>query len=341
MGLYRLLLAVAVVLSHLGFDTWLFDLSPGVVAVVSFFVISGYVTSALIEKHYDSLAQAPQFLLDRVMRIFPQYLVYLAAAIGLLVIGGDLVANWLPVTPVTVALNALMLPTSYYMLSDAAQALNPPTWTLGLEFTFYLFAPILIIKRWTVAAFVLSMIVFGLAFSGVIDTDVYGYRLIPGTLFIFLCGSFMRPSATTLQRGLVVVAWVIAAAMLVLFAMIPRFHVHYNGELATGIVIGVPAVALLTGLRYRKIDEVFGNISYGVYVNHFPLIWLFTLAGIDTATGKTWPARLCLLVTSFALSWATYNLVERPIIRIRHRIRRVQPEIAAAPTPALQAASER
>lgn len=48
MGAYRLLLALLVALSHMGVKFW--GVNLGVVAVISFFIISGFVMTSLIER---------------------------------------------------------------------------------------------------------------------------------------------------------------------------------------------------------------------------------------------------------------------------------------------------
>jgi len=53
MGFYRLLLAFFVVTGHVGISILGYD--PGVVAVVSFFLMSGYVMTGLIDRHYGNL----------------------------------------------------------------------------------------------------------------------------------------------------------------------------------------------------------------------------------------------------------------------------------------------
>lgn len=324
MGAYRLLLAVAVVISHLGHSV--FGLNIGVVAVVSFLIISGYVTTALVEKHYSDVSRIPSFLLDRCMRLFPQYWVYLLSSVALFSYGVDVNAKAQHVSALNVLCNVLMLPTNFYMFSPTLWPINPPTWTLGLEFSFYLLAPLLIVYRGRKWAHLLSVCFFMVAYAGVINRDWFGYRLIPGTLFIFLCGSFMRPSASMIERSLVYFTWMLSAVLFAMFWKVHSLHGPYNGEVSLGILIGIPAIAALSRLPYRKIDEVLGNISYGVYLNHFTFIWLFASFGINLLGRHMWHARLCMLVCSFALSWVTFKAIERPVIRLRHRLRRKAPD---------------
>ena len=65
--------------------------------------------------------------------------------------------------------------------------LIPPAWSLGAEVQFYLLAPFLLIwpKRLLLAG-LLSLGVYLTALSGFINSDWYGYRLLPGVLMFFL-----------------------------------------------------------------------------------------------------------------------------------------------------------
>ena len=62
MGYYRLILALLVAASHAGLTFGRFN--PGEIAVVSFFLLSGYVMTALIDRHYAGFA-ARRSLLSR------------------------------------------------------------------------------------------------------------------------------------------------------------------------------------------------------------------------------------------------------------------------------------
>lgn len=71
-GSYRLFLALLVVLSHFGLIIQ--GLNPGQWAVICFYVLSGF----LMERQYHKLAQSGgifSFYLDRLLRIYPIYLI--------------------------------------------------------------------------------------------------------------------------------------------------------------------------------------------------------------------------------------------------------------------------
>src|SRR5438105_15163327 len=79
MGTLRLVLAVLVLLSHA--DVRVAGYNPGVVAVVVFYLISGYVMAGLIRSHYAAPGRIVGFYADRALRIYPQYLFYAGAAL--------------------------------------------------------------------------------------------------------------------------------------------------------------------------------------------------------------------------------------------------------------------
>ena len=76
LGTLRLVLALMVVLSHAGVRVA--GLNPGVIAVIGFYLISGYVMAGLIRRHYRQPAQAGAFYLDRAVRLLPQYFFYIS-----------------------------------------------------------------------------------------------------------------------------------------------------------------------------------------------------------------------------------------------------------------------
>ena len=83
LGLIRFALAAAVLLSHVPGFHW--ALNPGVMAVICFYTISGYLMRRSIERFGRFSARpARTFLADRVLKLFPQYLVALTATVALL-----------------------------------------------------------------------------------------------------------------------------------------------------------------------------------------------------------------------------------------------------------------
>jgi peptidoglycan/LPS O-acetylase OafA/YrhL len=76
-------------------------------------------------------------------------------------------------------------------------------------------------------------------------------------------------------------------------------------------------VFVLRGLKFSATDEFLGNLSYGVFLNHFLLIWL--AQSYLQASSPLWVA--CIIGVSMALALATYWLVEQRALEWRRAIR--------------------
>jgi peptidoglycan/LPS O-acetylase OafA/YrhL len=314
-GFYRLLLAILVAISHMG--KTVAGLNPGVIAVISFLIISGLVMTSLIERNYNSPEKIRLFYVDRALRLYPQFLLYFFTSCAVIYFLHPNTPYAADLTAANIAWSLPIIPMGFYMFGVAGTELLPPAWSLGLEMCFYLVIPFLFIFKARGVAFALSVAVFLAACFGAINTDVYGYRLLPGVLFIFLCGSYLYK---TQAKGLAIAAGTAFAAVLLFLAImggtVPRLP--FNAEVTAGIALGIPAVFLLSKLKFHRMDEFFGNISYGVFLNHFVVMYLFR---------AFWPVAydahvvLAVLALSFVLSGLSYYYIERPALKLRQALR--------------------
>ena len=189
MGFYRLFLAYLVALSHAGL---LWDgVNPGIVACISFFMLSGYVMTALIDRHYPALDRVGAFYADRALRLYPQFLFYSLATIFAAEALG-LRHQWMTAPP--------SLPSDLAQLAMAplncgpcfSDMLMPQSWSLGLEVFFYAAFPFLLIPEKRAPFAFASAGVFALAYCGRLSPDWFTYRLLFGNLFVFMMGSWLR-----------------------------------------------------------------------------------------------------------------------------------------------------
>ncbi|MDP3760613.1 MAG: acyltransferase [Ramlibacter sp.] len=320
MGLLRLFLAYMVLLSHAGVRIATYN--GGVFAVIVFYLISGYVMAGLLRRHYARPDRVPMFYADRMLRLFPQYLAYAGATLAWFWWTGA-TTDFLTRSPTALDLlnNLTVIPLNFFMYNGAdAFTLIPPGWSLGAELQFYLVVPIMLL--WPRVGVAMAAVSLGLqvaAWHGVLNTDWYGYRLLAGVLWVFGLGMVMfhahrhRPALAT------ALAWGAPVLALLVYLYLRRLGLHtapYHQEVLLGWGIGAPLLHWAGRFKGGRIDHVAGDVSYGVFLNHFLLLWL-----LFPAPDRT-PVQLALLaLCSFVLSWATQRWLERPVLAWRRRLR--------------------
>jgi peptidoglycan/LPS O-acetylase OafA/YrhL len=320
LGTLRLGLAIGVVLFHAGWRPG--GVRIGVCCVVIFYMISGYAMSGLA----GSFLRAPadgfgrgvlRFWRDRALRLFPQYLLWVAVS-AFVVFGLNRI--WLfqqgPFSATAAIANLTMAPLSLYMyIPDLNRMmLLPQGWSLSTELGFYALFPLVWRSRavaW--AALAGGGAVLGLALAGVLNPDWYGYRLLPGTLPFFLTGRalFLRDRAMLLAVAVLFVA----LALVTLAA--GALDEGYNREVLLAAFLGPPAVVLAARARAWPLDALCGHVSYGTYLAHIAII-TGALGSIESVAMRA-PAAALLSAAAGLLS---YRLVEVPVNKLRHRLKR-------------------
>jgi peptidoglycan/LPS O-acetylase OafA/YrhL len=319
MGTYRFLLAIAVALSHMGV-TFRGGHNPGTVAVISFFLISGFVMTGLVRSHYSAYCKVPMYYLDRLARIFPQYLFFLALAMAGYFFFNISSPYLSDVSFAGTVANLLVVPLDFYMYSPAIAGCTfiPQAWSLGLELTFYILFPVILIGRRRDLWFVASLLVWFAAAYGVIDTDAWGYRLLPGTLFIFLLGSYIYDFRQPSPRHPAVLSFMLMLVSAIAFRVSGKLDSPYSYEVLVGLFVGVPALFLLARCKRSGWDDWLGNLSYGIFLCHFLVIWISDLLGVPRDMG----GRVLMITASVALAYLGYVAVEHPVVRWRRGLRR-------------------
>lgn len=325
LGSLRLLLAIAVACSHAGFHFR--GLNVGVMAVIGFYLISGYVMAGLLRRHYAG--QAFNFYFDRAVRLLPQYFSYAVLT---------LLAFWLVFHPgegspsqlyflgkepglSDLLNNLLIVPLNYYMWNGSDRfTLIPTAWSLGTEIQFYLIAPFLLLcirRLWGMA--VISMCVYVLALSGVLNSDWYGYRLLPGVLFFFMLGAllqhFHNENCPKKAFSLMILSILLGLSLAWTLQQFNLLYRPYNQETLFGFFLAMPLLHFLARRKRQIWDDVAGDISYGVFLNHFLIIWVFFPQGIE-------PESLPLFLTASILTaFLTHLIVEKPFLIWRKKFR--------------------
>ena len=320
MGIARFFLALLVLTSHSTVSTFGFNI--GVSAVICFFIISGYLNTLLINKYYNekNLNQILSYYKDRLFRICPQFFFYF-----IIIVIINYYLNIFEINLFQILLNAPIISLGYYMILDNITGIefifvNRPTWSLGLELTFYLLIPFTLkfSKKQIINFFFLSLVFYLLTFFLRSDYNQYfGYRLIPGTMFIFLIGSFLyfKESSYLIIIRIILVIFVILLSLISItgnYYMIP-----YNRDVIIGVIFGIIILNFTKDLRITKIDKFLGDLSYGIFLNHY---FIFQIIREYYSFGSFLELVLTIIL-SMLFSIISYNLIEKPALNIRKKIR--------------------
>ncbi len=172
MGIVRLILALSVVVGHSGTTIFGYELLRPHLAVLMFYIISGFYMSMVLNEKYSTLPDGTRrFYLNRVLRLYPVYFVVLLLTIFCDWVRGQptVFLNSQPDVSALERVGFILLNLSIVgqdfasTLSDKFNSepnyLISPAWTIGSELLFYAVAPFLLVLskkrvRYVVALFI-------------------------------------------------------------------------------------------------------------------------------------------------------------------------------------------
>jgi len=335
-------------------------LPGGFLAVEIFFCLSGFlVTSKIIREikttgklHYDT------FLRSRFDRLFPTLLacVLISLVFGIFANPDVLTgARTNTLTALTFSTNIYELLTGGSYENTYLPNIFEHTWFLALLFQFYVVLPLIFklflkicnkprdaIRSSGITLLILSISsailmacyggFFGMPDRAYFALDSHAMALCLGSAFAVF--NFFKPRAPRTVNRIPFIALIISSAAMIALA----FFFRYDSPLT--FIVGMPAMAVLTVItltciirlqkniherrKTRNVVRIFeaaGNLSYGVYLYHWPLyILLPHLLPYDTAI---WGYALINVLLSFVLSAFTYKAVqvENPLKKFRKRRR--------------------
>lgn len=319
-GYIRLILAIVVLLSHVGVT--IKGLNPGVIAVVIFYMLAGGVVSHLWQDIVPGgKGKLSRFYKDRVLRIYPLYLYIATLTLIFIVVTGYGAPQF---SPTAVISNILVIPLNYYMLLDSAILtdpswwLIPQSWSLGAELQAYILLPFMLLyKRLKIAVFIVSFMVYTLANLGVINTDYFGYRLIPGVMFIFILGGMIRQTQVT-QKGWewLIVLFIAVIAQYGLLAYNNAFTHPYTQETLIGLIIGTPLLLLAGNVQFKlPLNNMAGSLSYGAFLSHFLVIWALDYSQLVAKDSMFY--HLVVVVVAVLIAYSGIQFIELKVVKAR------------------------
>lgn len=321
MGILRYYFAILIAIDHfnilLGYHIWV----PEHNAVGGFFALSGFLVYGSYLRHGTG-----KFLVSRMRRLMPAYIAVVlltALAFGLL---STLPLNryfadagfWKYLAANLTYLNFLHPDLPGVLEGYEIEAVNGALWTMKIEWMFFLSIPLI---AWAIgklkcrpavmfiSIYVLSTIYVwfcqemhentGRQIYYILSYQFFGQLryFVSGVLIYFYFDDFMRYK------------WRILAAIVIAFIF---------GEYIPGYYLVLyPMMVAMASIWFSMVgkwgvwEARHTNISYNIYLVHFPVIQAFA------CIGPNWPpavAFTAVFVVILAAAWFTSVAIERPVI---------------------------
>lgn len=305
-----------------------------------FFIISGFLVSASLERRHGLLAYGR----NRAVRIYPALWVCLAVSLGLLAAGGYLWGVGLTPQFGTWLAGQLTIGQFLHFAPFRAYATGIPNgslWTISVEVLFYLGLPILYFlfvdhrsRAWTnISLAVLGAVSFGLATMLVRmdpDSQATMTKLLAQTplpyLYLFLIGIICQRNFDRIAQWVVgrPVWWALAYYGIstsmktntckVALGWCPAQSAVPDAALflVSQLVLGGLILSVAFTARTLSATLLRGNdVSYGTYLYHMVLINIL----VDAEVGYHLLLTPAILIGSVGLGWLSWRFVERPAMR--------------------------
>jgi len=320
----RLILSLIVVIVHTAELTKIRDIEvissyfSSVFAVDAFFIVSGF----LIFMSFDKSSSYINYLLKRVRRIAPAYAtVIILSAIFLFFISSKGVDEYLSLEFIRyiifnlLTLNFLQPTLAGVFEHNPIDAVNGALWTIKIEVIFYLLVPIISyisIKSSRLYTF-LTIYILAISYSLIMiwlynstNSEIFLKleKQIPSQLAFFISGASIYYLYDRFK----------AHSTILLFISIILLTIHhYFIEIYPLYPISLAIFIIYFATQFRYLGDVgkFGDLSFGIYIWHFPIIQ--TLIHLNLFS-NLFVGITSLLLTLLTLSLLSWHYIERPFL---------------------------
>lgn len=312
-----------VVLFHLNIPL----ITAGFVGVDVFFVISGYlITNQITKETKNAKFRLRNFYFRRIKRLAPGFL---SVSLFTIIICVCVMPPEHLINASKGLISSLFFVSNFYFISsseyfDISSEFRPfiHTWSLSVEEQFYLFWPIMCLFflqklkiKLKKMAFITFVIIFlSICTAVLLEQSRASFYFTPARIYELLLGALLSivgtPIAERIKSNFLSILGIILIAFSV-FYITP--HTPFPSYLALLPCIGACFLILCERtasnkiLLENKILYFFGNISYSLYLIHWPVITLFNFI---YAGPKSFLINTLLFLLSTVLAFINFKFVE-------------------------------
>lgn len=293
--------------------------------VQGFFVLSGYLVFASLERSGSIALYAEK----RARRLLPAYVVVVTLCVAGALIFSPAARNDLAGVARYLGWNLLFLNFMEPNLPGVFEGnrfteVNGALWTLKIEVMFYLVLPILALLlklagrfRWVLFAVIyVGAEIWRATFMhlGQVGGGMMAElgRQLPGQMSFFIVGIALAAWRDDVNwRSLLAPIAIVLLALSVVFPAAMPLRAIGLGVTSIWLAVAIP----------RLLDPArFGDLSYGVYIIHFPIIQVAVVAGLFASS--PWIGAGVSLLAALLAAMLLWWLVERPALRVDSAYRR-------------------
>lgn len=319
----------------------------GYLAVDFFFILSGFVIGYAYDDRWGKNFTMKDFIKRRLIRLHP--MVIMGAVVGAITFYIQSSVQW-DGTHIGISMVMLSLLCTIFFIpampgvgyevrgNGEMFPLNGPCWSLFFEYIGNILYA-LFIRRLSNKALTIVVVLLGVALASFAIFNVSGYgnigvgwtldgvNFIGGLLrmlFPFSMGMLLSRNFKPMKlRG---AFWICTLVMIALFA-VPYLEgtesICTNGIyeafciiIAFPILLWIGASGTTTDKKSTQICKFLGDISYPIYVIHYPFMYLFYAWLIKNqlfTLGETWQVALCVYAWNILFAYLCLKLYDEPV----------------------------
>ena len=319
----------------------------GYLAVDFFFILSGFVIGYAYDDRWGKNFTMKDFIKRRLIRLHP--MVIMGAVVGAITFYIQGSVQW-DGTHIGISMVMLSLLCTIFFIpampgvgyevrgNGEMFPLNGPCWSLFFEYIGNILYA-LFIRRLSNKALTIVVVLLGVALASFAIFNVSGYgnigvgwtldgvNFIGGLLrmlFPFSMGMLLSRNFKPMKlRG---AFWICTLVMIALFA-VPYLEgtesICTNGiyeafciSIAFPILLWIGASGTTTDKKSTQICKFLGDISYPIYVIHYPFMYLFYAWLIKNqlfTLGETWQVALCVYAWNILFAYLCLKLYDEPV----------------------------